>query len=127
MNRRRTNKPNKNGQTWQACQHSKVVQKGPKGSQMVNLDVFDNLGPFFFKSTSAKPYFVLMGQKIDFCLKWSKKVQMDPKGSQMVKNHSGRPFWSLLEYFIQACHFWSIMDHFLADPSQERWTYPSLL
>ena len=37
----------KNGQTWQACQRSKVVQKGPKGSKMVNLSVFDHLGPFW--------------------------------------------------------------------------------
>ena len=69
----------------------------PKGSEMVNLDVFDHLEPFwvgvdpigpfqtrddfFLKSTSAKPYFVLMGQQIDFCLKW-----IGPKGSQIVKN-----------------------------------------
>ena len=32
----------KKGQTWQACQHSKVVQKGPKGTKMVNLSVFDH-------------------------------------------------------------------------------------
>ena len=44
--KKRTNKTNKNGQTWQACQHSKVVQRGPKGPEIVNLDVFDNLGPF---------------------------------------------------------------------------------
>ena len=30
----------KKGQTWQACQHSKVVQKGPKGTKMINLSVF---------------------------------------------------------------------------------------
>ena len=36
----------KNGQTWQACQRSKVVQKGPKGTKMANLSVFDHLGPF---------------------------------------------------------------------------------
>ena len=35
------------GQTWQACQRSKVVQKGPKGTKMVNLSVFDHLGPFW--------------------------------------------------------------------------------
>ena len=37
----------KNGLTWQACQRSKGVQKGPKGSKMVNLSVFDHLGPFW--------------------------------------------------------------------------------
>ena len=92
----------KNGQTWQACQRSKVVQKGPKGTKMVNLSVFDHLGPFWapldpfgpfqtkidflLRSTSAKPYFVHLGPKINFCLKWSKRVQIGPKGSQMVKN-----------------------------------------
>ena len=88
----------KNGQTWQACQRSKVVQKGPKGTKMVNLSVFDHLGPFWapldpfgpfqtkidflLRSTSDKPYFVHLGQKIHFCLKWPKRVQMGPKGSQ---------------------------------------------
>ena len=38
------------------------------------------------RSTSAKPYFVHLGPKIHFCLKWSKRVHMGPKGSQMVKN-----------------------------------------
>ena len=28
--KKRTNKTNQNGQTWQACQHFKVVQRGPK-------------------------------------------------------------------------------------------------
>ena len=32
----------KKGQTWQACQHSKVVQKGLKGTKIVNLSVFDH-------------------------------------------------------------------------------------
>ena len=61
-----------NGQTWQACQRSKVVPKGPKGTKMVNRSVFDYLGPFWahldpfgpfqtkidilLQSTSAKPY-----------------------------------------------------------------------
>ena len=41
---------------------------------------------FLLWSTSAKPYFVHLGQTIHFSLKWSKGVQMGPKGSQMVKN-----------------------------------------
>ena len=85
----------KKGQTWQACQHSKVVQKGPKGTKMVNLSVFDHQEPFWahldpfgpfqtridilLRSTSANPYFVHLGQKNHFCLKWSKRVQMGPK------------------------------------------------
>ena len=35
---------------------SKVVQSGPKGSELVNLDVFDNLGPFW--TISDKNQFV---------------------------------------------------------------------
>ena len=69
-----------NGRTWQACQRSKVVQKGPKGIKMVNLSVFDHLGPFWaplgpfgpfqtkidflLRSTSVKPYFIHLGQKL---------------------------------------------------------------
>ena len=72
----------KNGQTWQACQLVKVAQKGPKGTKMANLSVFDHLGPFWaqldpfrpfqtridilLRSTSAKPYFVHFRQKIIF-------------------------------------------------------------
>ena len=76
--KKRTNKTIKNGQTCQVCQLSKRVR-------IVNQDVFLPFGPlfgpcrpfwtisnkklFFAKSTSAKPYFVLMGQQIDFCVK----------------------------------------------------------
>ena len=80
----------------------KLVQMDQEGSEMVNLDVFEDLGPlsarldpfgpfqtkndFLLKSTSAQPYFIPMGQQIDFCLKWSKSVQMGPKESRIVKN-----------------------------------------
>jgi len=85
----------KSGKKWQACQRSKVIQKGPKGTKMVNLSDLDPLGPIWtlldhFKkkslSTSAKHYFVHLGQKIHFFLKWSNRVQMGPKWSQIVKN-----------------------------------------
>ena len=87
-----TNKTNKNGRTWQTCQHSKVIQRGPKGSEMVNLCVFltiwdpfwahlDTFGPFQTK-INLLPHKDKVGfgggafeQKIIFCLKWSKKVQ----------------------------------------------------
>ena len=46
----------KNGQTWQACKHSKVVQRGLKGSEMVNLDVFDNFGPFWAHMDTFGPF-----------------------------------------------------------------------
>ena len=79
-----------------------TFQSGPKGSKMVNLDVFDHSGPFWarldpygpletkndflLKSTSAKPFFFLMGQQIYFCPEWSKSIQIGPKESQFVKN-----------------------------------------
>ena len=88
-----------------------TFQSSPKWSEMGNLYVFDHLGlfwvcldtfgpfqtknDFWFKSTSAKPYFVLMGQQIDFCPEWSKSVQMGPKGSQ----HLGLIFWTFLDLF----------------------------
>ena len=56
--KKRTNKRNKNGRTPQACQHSRVVQRGPKGSEMVNLDVFvvDNLGPLWAHLDTFGPF-----------------------------------------------------------------------
>ena len=45
----------KNGQTWQACQRSKVVQKGPKATKMVNNSVFDHLGPFWAHLDPTEP------------------------------------------------------------------------
>ena len=60
-----TNKTNKNGQTRQACQHCKVVQRGPKGSKMVNLDVLDHLGPFWARLDPFEQF----QTKISFCSK----------------------------------------------------------
>ena len=67
----------------------KGVQKCPKCSTWMFLTIWDSFGPvwtllghfkqkhdFLLKGTSAKPYFVIMGQQIDFCLKWSKSVQI---------------------------------------------------
>ena len=94
-----------NKQKWLNMAGLSIFQSGPKGSKTVQNGKprcfwpFGTLigpsGPFWttsnekwysLKSTSAEPNFVLMGQQIDFCLKWSKRVQMDPKESQMVKN-----------------------------------------
>ena len=92
----------KKGQTWQACQHSKVVQKGPKGTKMVNLNIFDHLGPILGPSgpfwtildkNDFLPHMDKVGvgrgaseQNINSCLKRSKRVHMGPKGFLMVKN-----------------------------------------
>ena len=69
---------------------------------MVNLDVFDNLGPIWAHLDTFGPFQTKINllpqkdkvgfgggafeQKIIFCLKWSKKVQTGQKGSQMIKN-----------------------------------------
>ena len=82
---------------------SSIFKSGPKGSEMVNQDVFDHLGPFWarldpfrpFQTTNyflLKPYFILMGQQIDFCLKWSKRVPN-------CQRHLGLPFRTLLDPF----------------------------
>ena len=90
------------GQTWQACQHSKVVQKGPKGTKMVNLSVLTIWDPFWAHLDPFGPFQTKMiflpqmdkvgvgrgasEQNINSCLKRSKRVQMGPKGFLMVKN-----------------------------------------
>ena len=79
-----------------------TFQSVPKGSEMVNLDVFDHLGQFWAHMGTFGPFQTkikllphkdkkMFGrgafeQKIIFCLKCSKRVQTGPKGSQMVKN-----------------------------------------
>ena len=73
------------------------------------------------RSTSANPYFVHLGQKNHFCLKWSKRVQMGPKWVPNDQKHLGWPFWSLSDPFgplwsvdkpAMFGPFWSKMDHF---------------
>ena len=78
----------KNGQIWQACQRSKVVQKGPSWSTQVFLIIWDPfwahldpVGPFqttnIFLPQMDKVGFCsgASEQKINSCLKWSKRVQ----------------------------------------------------
>ena len=108
----------KQGRLVNAPKSSKRVEKGPKGTKMVSPSVFDHLGPFWahrgpfgsFQTTMIfLPQMDKVGfgggapeQKVNFCLKWPKRVQTGPKGSWMVKNtwvdHHG-PFWTLLDHF----------------------------
>ena len=46
----------KSGQTWQACQRSGVVQKGPKGTKMANWSVFYHLEPFWARLDPFGPF-----------------------------------------------------------------------
>ena len=68
------------------AKHDRLVNapKWSKGTKMVNLNLFVHLGPFWahldpfgpfqsridilLGSTSAKPYYVHLGQKYHFCL-----------------------------------------------------------
>ena len=84
-----------------------TFQKGAKGTKMVNLSVFDPLGPFWIHLDPFGPF----QTKIDFLL-WRTSAETyfrrnffvwnDPKESQMVKNtktdHFG-PFKTLLDHF----------------------------
>ena len=126
------------GQTWQACQHSKVVQKGPKGTKMVNLNVFDHLGSilgpsgpfwtildnndFFAPNGQRKVWQRCLGAKNKFSFEIVQKVPGGPKRVSNGQNHLKLtifvpfgPFWTTLGRW-QACHFWPKMDHFLGHP-----------
>ena len=68
-----------------------TCQSGPKGTKMANLSVFDHLGPFWANLDSFGQFQTKMNfmpqmdkvgfgggaskQKINFCLKWSKRVK----------------------------------------------------
>ena len=86
-------------QKWPNMAGLPMSRCGPKGSQMVPngqynmfLTIWDIFGLIW--TISDKTWFFApkhlrhthLGQKIHFCLKWPKRVQMGPKGSQMVKN-----------------------------------------
>ena len=76
-----------------------VVQKGQKETKMATPSVIDHLGLFWahldpFGPLQTKLIFLsqidkvgfdggILEQKINFCLKWSKGVQIGPKGSKM--------------------------------------------
>ena len=90
--KKRTNKTNKNGR----------LVNIPKWSELVNLDVFDNLGPILAHLDTFGPFQTkinLLPQKdkvgfgrgafeqiIIFCLKWPERVQTGQKGPQLIKN-----------------------------------------
>ena len=82
----------KNGQTWQACQRSKVVQKGPRGTKMVNLSRFDHLGPVWvhldpFGPFQTKMIFLPQMDKERFGRgAWEQKINSCLKGSRWAQN-----------------------------------------
>ena len=129
---------------------SKRAQNDPKWSIW---HVFDHLGPFWdhldpFWSFHTKLDFlpwkhkVLLGQsdleqKLKFCVKWPKRLQMGPKWPQMVKtcyiDHLGS-FWALLDHFgalaSLPCSAIFGPKRAISDPSAhmiEGWQWPKLL
>ena len=68
----------KNGQTWQACQRSKVVQRGPKGTKMVNLSLFDHLGP---RLGPSGPFWTISNKNDFFAQKHLRQTLFCPYGA----------------------------------------------
>ena len=73
--------------------------------------------------------FMFPGHKLNFCLKWWRRVQMDPNESPKIKK---KPFWTIQapswRLIGWACRVWlfqSKMSHFWADPSHREWTQKS--
>ena len=113
------NKTNENGQTCQACQHSKSIQRGPKWSEIVNLDVFDRLGPFWArvdplgqfqtkmifcsKAPLPNPTLSLWGSKLIFVCngprvsRWAQKGPKLSKRSRFTISDPFGPLWTHLE------------------------------
>ena len=89
-------------QKWPNMAGLSTFQSGPKGSKRVQNGQPKCFWPFgtllgpsgpFWAISNKNEFFAPNGcgggaseQKINFCLKWPKMVQMGPKGSQMVKN-----------------------------------------
>ena len=57
------------GPNWPNMAGLSAFQSGPKGTKMVNLSVFDHLGPFWANLDPFGPF----QTKIIFCPKWTKK------------------------------------------------------
>ena len=83
-------------------------QKGPKGTNMVNPNVFGHLGPFWahlgpFGPFQTKYNFlpqmdkVGFGAKNQFLLEMVKRGPDGPKGVPNDQKHLGLPFWTTLE------------------------------
>ena len=131
----------KNCQTWQACQRSKVVQRGQNG-QHKSFWTFGTLlgpsGPFWTISNKnwyfapkhlCKTLFCPFGAKKSFL---SEMVQKGPDGPKRGPKWSKRlrltilvpfgPLWTTLERW-QACHVWPFLVQngpFLGHP--QSWT-----
>ena len=115
-----------------------MVYEGPKWSKMTNITYFWSFGDFFWHIWTLLDLYgqnlifclknikVLLGQsdleqKLKFCVKWPKRVQMGPKWPQMVKNMLYwsfgiilgplRPLWDIGKPAMFG-HFWPQKGHF---------------
>ena len=99
---------------YQACLHIYCETK----LKQISFPVHDHI---LLQITLAKKHFVLSRQKINFCVKWSKRVQMVQKWPQMVKNMLYwsfgiilgplRPLWDIGKPAMFG-HFWPQKGHF---------------
>ena len=102
----------KNGQTWQACQRSKVVQRGPKGTKMVNLSLFDHLGPRL-----GPPFMTGDGPKmVHFWPKIAQhgrlvNVKSGLKGFKRGQYGKPKCFWPFGTFWGPSGSFWTISDN----------------
>ena len=62
------------------------------GAHLDCVESFQTKLDFFASNHFGRKHLVFLGQKIKFCLKWSKRVQMGPKWPEMAKNML---YWSL--------------------------------
>ena len=134
-------------QKWPNMAGLSTLQRGPKGTKMVNISLFDHLGPRlgpsgpFWTISDKNDFFAPNGQnrvlqrcfgaKYQFLFEMVQKGPDGPKRVPNVQKDLGWPFWSLLGPFgplwsvdkpAMFGHFWSKMDHFWAIPSHERST-----
>ena len=128
-------------QKWPNMAGLSTLQSGPKGTNIVNLSVFDHLRPYLSPSRTLLGHFrqkwflaqngqsrVLQrcfGAKYQFLFEM---VQKGPDGPKRVPNDQkdlGWPFWSLLGPFgplwrvdkpAMFDHFWSKIGHFWTTP-----------
>ena len=93
----------KNSQTGQAYQRSKVVQKGLKGTKMVNLSMFGHLGSFWAHLDPFRPFqtnWTNLGLLMCFGAKKSVFVWIGPKGSRWAQKGPKSPKTLMLAVLV---------------------------
>ena len=98
----------KNGSTWQACQRSKVVLKGPKWPTHVFLTIWDPLGPIWTLLDHFRP-------KLIFYRKWTTlglaEVLRSKKTLTYQDNHHHHNFHQLSFTMPPHCSHGRYLNH----------------